>query len=368
MAYTPEYANKNVGRPASFSASDLKKVLSGKNVSMKFSVDTYNEEISGKSNVKDLETAMQLLYLNFTGVRKDDVAYTSFANHTKGILANLGSNPMVAFSDSVISTLYQAHPLGRFITAKDIETANYDTMLKLYTERFANAGNFIFTIVGNVKSETLKTLVEQYIASLPSAPAKAAFNEKFLPVRTGKHANNAIRAMEVPKSTTDLIYSGKLDYTLKNKIQLDAVKQILDIVLDEVIREKLGGTYGVQVVSEMKSTPKGNFIVHLMFDTDPERRLELVAAIDEVLNQLQKTGPSAANVQKVKEFTAKQHAENLKRNEYVFNVLDNQFRYAADFNTAYEQYVNQLSVQSLQKFAKQLFAQGNKLDVSISTK
>ena len=30
---------------------------------MKFSVDTYNEEISGKSNVKDLETAMQLLYL-----------------------------------------------------------------------------------------------------------------------------------------------------------------------------------------------------------------------------------------------------------------------------------------------------------------
>lgn len=59
MAYTPEYANKNVGRPASFSASDLKKVLSGKNVSMKFSVDTYNEEISGKSNVKDLETAMQ---------------------------------------------------------------------------------------------------------------------------------------------------------------------------------------------------------------------------------------------------------------------------------------------------------------------
>lgn len=356
------------GGLGNFSASDLKKVLSGKNVSMKFSVDTYNEEISGKSNVKDLETAMQLLYLNFTGVRKDDVAYTSFANRTKGILANLGSNPMVAFSDSVISTLYQAHPLGRFITAKDMKTANYDTMLKLYTERFANAGNFIFTIVGNVKSETLKSLVEQYIASLPSAPAKATFNEKFLPVRTGKHANNAIRAMEVPKSTTDLIYSGKLDYTLKNKIQLDAVKQILDIVLDEVIREKLGGTYGVQVVSEMKSTPKGNFIVHLMFDTDPERRVELVAAIDEVLNQLQKTGPSAANVQKVKEFTAKQHAENLKRNEYVLNVLDNQFRYAADFNTGYEQYVDQLSVQSLQKFAKQLFAQGNRLDVSISTK
>ena len=100
---------------------------------------------------------MQLLYLNFTDVRKDQSAYTSFATRTKGMLTNFGSNPMIAFSDSIMSSMYKNNPRGRFISAKDVETADYVTMLKLRKERFANAGSFIFTIVGNVTPEALKS-------------------------------------------------------------------------------------------------------------------------------------------------------------------------------------------------------------------
>ncbi|MBP1664342.1 MAG: peptidase inactive domain protein [Bacteroidetes bacterium] len=357
----------SAGGLGKFSKTDLTKVLSGKNVSMNFSIDNYNENISGKSNVKDIETAMQLLYLNFTDVRKDQPAYTSFATRAKGMLTNFGSNPMIAFSDSILTSMYKNNPRGRFISAKDVESADYDILLKLRKERFANAGNFIFTIVGNVMPEELKPLVEQYIASLPSTPEKSTFNAKVMPQRKGKFNNNFIRALEIPKATTGLIYSGKLKYNLQNEIQLDALKQILDIVLTDKIREKLGGTYGVQISSELEKTPEDGFSIQLMFDTDPDRRTELVKAIDQTISEMQKTGPSAENVQKVKEFMTKQHADELKKNEYMLNTLNNQYRFGVDFVTSYEQYVDNLSINSLKKFARNLFAQGNRIEVSMSS-
>ena len=122
-----------------------------------------------------------------------------------------------------------------------------------------------------------------------------------------------------------------MEYTLQNKIQLDALKQILDIVLVEKIREKLGGTYGVQVASEQEKTPDESFDIQLMFDTDPDRRVELVKAINSVISDIQIVGPSAVNIQKAKEFSTKQHADDLKKNEYTLNILNNQYRYKADF-------------------------------------
>jgi len=358
----------SAGGLGKFTKTDLKKVLSGKNVSMDFSVDTYNEEIAGKSNIKDVETALQLLYLNFTGVRKDQPAYSSFVTRTKGILTNFSSNPMVAFSDSIMSSMYMNNSRGRFICEKDMDAADYDTMLKLYTERFANAGKFVFTFVGNVKPEELKPLVELYIASLPSTTDKSTFNAKVMPVRKGKFNNNVIRPMETPKATTGIIYSGKLKYTLENKIQLDALKQILDIVLTDKIREKLGGTYGVHVSTELEKTPEESFDIQLMFDTDPDRRVELVKAIDLVISELGKVGPSAVNIQKAKEFSTKQHADDLKKNEYLLNVLNNQYRYKVDFDTDYQKYIDQLSVNSLKEFANKVFGQDNRIEVSLSSK
>jgi zinc protease len=82
---------------------------------------------------------------------------------------------------------------------------------------------------------------------------------------------------------------------------------------------------------------------------------------------MQKTGPSAENVQKVKEFMTKQHADELKKNDYMLNTLNNQYRFGVDFATNYEQYVDNLSVNSLKKFAKGLFSQGNRIEVSMSS-
>jgi zinc protease len=275
---------------------------------------------------------------------------------------------MVEFSDSISSSFYLNNPILRFMNAKDVETADYDTMLNLYRERFANAGDYVFTIVGNTEDATLKALVEQYIGSLPSTGKKATFDKNAMPKRKGIYNNNFVRALQVPKASVALIYSGKLEYNLNNKIQMSAIEQILDIVLTNKIREKLGGTYGIDVIGELGRLPDGNFNVQLIFDTNPDRRVEMVNAIYAVIDELQKNGPTDEDVRKVKEFTLKQHAEDLKRNEYALKVLDNQYRYNVDMKSNYQQYVEQLSTESLKKFAAAIFGQKNRIEVSLSSK
>ena len=357
----------SVGGLGNFSANNLKKALAGKNVSMDFGLKTYSDNISGKSNVKDIETALQLLYLNFTNVRNDPQTYASFVSRTSAVLANLGNNPMIAFSDSTMNAMFMNNPRARFINTENVGKADYNTMLKLFNERFSNAGKFVFTVVGNVKPEELKPLVEQYIASIPGNAEKSVFNPNAMKVRKGKFNNNFTRALETPKATSAIIFSGKMKYNLQNSIQLDALKQILDIQLIEKIREKLGGTYGVQVMAEQEKEPTDGFIVQMQFDTEPNRRVELVNAINKALDELQKSGPKAEELQKVKEFMTKQHADDLKKNDYTLGMLNNEYRYGADFVSNYQKYVDQLSVKTLKKFAKQLFKQGNRVEVSMTS-
>lgn len=351
-----------------FSKTDLTKLLAGKNVSMNFSIENYSAELSGRSTKKDLETALQLLYLNFTNVRKDETAYASFIKRATGVMSNITSNPQIVFADSVSSTLYCGKPRARFLTEKNLTGADYNKVLELYKSSFSNAGNFVFTIVGNVNPDELKPLIEQYIGSLPSTTEKATFKKDVLPIRKGSFNNNFIHPLEVPKASTALIYSGKLKYNLQNKIYLSAVEQILDIVLTEKIREKLGGTYGVSISAELDKTPYDNFSLQLVFDTDPERRVELVNAMKQTMEEMQKTGPSIENVQKIKEFMAKQHAENLKENAYALNVLENMYRHGVDVSSDYQEILDAMSVKSLKKFSKSIFGQGNMIDVSLSSK
>ena len=357
----------SVGGLGKFSANDLKKALAGKNISMDFGLKTYSENISGKSNIKDLETALQLLYLNFTSVRNDPQTYASFASRANSVFANLGNNPMVAFSDSIMNAMYMNNPRGRFIKAENIGKADYETMLKLYKERFANAGKFVFTIVGNVNPEEFKPLAEQYIASIPGYAEKSTFNPNAMKARKGKFDNHFTRALETPKASSAIVFSGKMKYNLQNSIQLDALKQVLDIQLMEKIREKLGGTYGVQVMAEQEKEPFEGFTIQMQFDTEPNRRVELVNAINKAVTELQKNGPKAEEVQKIKEFMTKQHADELKKNENTLSSLNKQYRYGADFVSSYQKYVDQLSVKTLKKFANQLFKQGNRVEVSMTS-
>nr|WP_260425548.1 insulinase family protein [Tannerella forsythia] len=355
------------GGLGNFSATDLKKALSGKHVSVGTSVGQYSQSVNGTSNVKDLETMMQLLYLKFAAVRKDDTAYKSIVGRLKGILPMLMNNPDFIFNDSIMGTVYMNNPRMSMPTVEEIDACNYDTLLDLYRARFANAADYTFTFVGNVSPAQLKPLVEQYIASLPGIKSSTMYNKNSVPERKGLYNNHFVRKMETPKATTAILYSGEMAYTPENIIRMSALSQLFQMEFTDKIREEKGGTYGVGVQSDVQKIPYEGFSLQFRFDTDPARRTELVDAINDVTKRLQTEGPDAQMLQKVKEFMLKQHADNLKENSYARRNLQEYLVHGIDREKDFVKHVNNLSIASLQQFTDELLKQNNRIEVSMSS-
>ena len=358
----------SVGGLGKFSATDLKKVLAGKNADASVSIGDYNQSVGGHSSVKDLETMMQLLYLQFTAVRKDETAYNALITRLKGILPMLANNPDYVFSDSLMMAIYNGNPIARIPTAAEIDAVNYDTLLSLFRARLANAADYTFTFVGNVDEATLRPLVEQYIASLPGTKPSAACNKDYLPTRRGAFSNHFTRELETPKATTAIYYSGDMPYTLDNLILLSALKQLFDMEFTDKIREKLGGTYGVGVGSEARKLPTEGFTLQFRYDCAPDRRAELTEAMNKVTERMRTEGPDATMLRKVKEYMLKQHADNLKENSYTLSATQRRVVFGIDITKDYAGKVEALTAESIRAFADGLFKQGNRIEVSMSSK
>ena len=359
-----------VGGLGRFNEADMKKVLAGKNADLSLSVGEYNQSVGGSSSVRDLETMLQLLYLTFTDVRRDETAFRSYTNRMKGIVTTLINNPNYAFSDSLSSAMYPGKPIALSPTPTDFDEVDYDAILAFYRARTANAADYTFTFVGNVDESTLRPLVEQYIASLP-APAgapSATFKKDFLPRRRGSFTNNFTRELETPKATTTIVYSGDMAFTTDNVILLSALEQLFNMEFVDKIREKLGGTYGVGVRSEAQRLPSEGFTLRFHYDCDPGRRAELTEAMNAITNRMRSEGPDPVMLRKVQEFMLKQHADNLKENSHTLLTTWRRVVFGIDLNADYEAKVKALTVDSLRAFADQLLSQGNRVEVSMSSK
>ena len=106
-------------------------------------------------------------------------------------------------------------------------------MMDLYKERYADASDFIFTFVGNVDTDAIKPLIEQYLATLPSLGRKEPKGREdvYAHMQKGITEKRFARSMETPKASIVGIYSGQLDFTPENMTLLTALKQILEYCL-----------------------------------------------------------------------------------------------------------------------------------------
>ena len=348
-----------LGGVGKFSATDLPKVLAGKTASARPGITLTTQDFNGSSSMKDFETMLQLVHLYFTAPRADNDAFQSFIQRMETQLKNQEAEPMVAFSDSVSSALYGDNPLTKRIKADDLKKVDYNRVMEMYAERFANPGSFVFTFVGNIDEAKVRPVVEQYLASLPGKAEKGEFVRIPMDFQKGSFENIFQREMQNPKASVFNIITGKTSRDMKNRILMSMFDQILDIIYTEKVREEEGGTYGVYAGGSISRYPEGQTILQIMFDTDPEKMEHLNQLVLDILKEFAENGPRESDFTKVKEYMNKSYNENLKENSYWLNILDNKYFYGEDNHTQYIETVNAITKDDLRNFAKALLDQGN---------
>ena len=343
----------------------LGKMLSGKIVNVRPSIGTYSEGISGSATPKDLEELFQLTHLYFTALNKDEKAFNSFKEKQKGFLGNMMSNPQTYFSIELGKFIYGDNPryLG-FPTPEAMDKADYNLAYEKYKERFANAGDFKFYFVGNIDEKKLADYATKYIASLPSTNTKEMYKVSDFRPKTGAH-EKMIEKGEDPKSSVRITYHGPTEYDEKEAHAMKSLGEILTIKLVEKLREEEGGVYGVGANGNISKFPYGWFSFNISFPCGPENVEKLKnAAIVEVEKMIAE-GPTATDLAKVKEAQLLEYKENMKKNNFWLNHLKNSDYQGNDASKilAFEDTVNNLTADAIQKVAKKYLTNGYILGV-----
>lgn len=346
-----------------FSATELKKQLSGKSASVQPSVENYQSAMNGVCSPKDLETMLQLLYLNFTQPRFDENDYNTLMNMLRAQLENAKSNPDYQMEEKFTDIAYGHNPRRQMISTELIDSFRFEELPAIYDKLYPDADSFVFTLVGNVDMETLKPLVEKYIGSIPTSGVKTqAEDDHCAPVKG--EVNEVFRTpMQQPKVSVRYRFTGDMPYTLANKMALTFLTQALNSRYLISIREEKGGTYGVHVGAATEFTPQQTYRMDIVFDTNEEMADELMEIVMKEIEKIAEEGPLTEDIEKNREFMLKSWKNSLEQNaswmQYLQILQESGLNYVAD----HEQALRELTNADVQAMAKKILSDGNLVKV-----
>ena len=129
-----------------FDATNLQKMLTGKNVAFDLQLGNLNEGVNGSTTPRDLEIMLQLLYLSFNKPRFDVSAHEAIMARYKGLVENMGNNPQKIMGDSLSLILTNYNPRTRILDLEFLADIKLDMIEEVYLDRFADASDFFFVI------------------------------------------------------------------------------------------------------------------------------------------------------------------------------------------------------------------------------
>lgn len=349
-----------------FNQNALKKFLTGKVARISPYVGEYEEGFSGSSSPKDLETALQLIYAYFTKPRKEDDVIKGFMATERSAIQNMTASPTPekVFQDSLSIILGSNNFRRQPISVERWDMANADRAYAIYKERFADPADFTFFFTGSFKEEQIKPLLEKYLGSLPTLNKKESFRDLGIRSPKGRIDKKVYKGIE-QKSQASLVYSGDYEYNDDNNWQLDALEEILNIKLIEVIREKESGVYGIGARATYGKIPVPRYNFRVGYGTGPERVEELATKTLAVIDEIKKNGATQGDIDKFKAETRRSMEVQMKENGFWHGQLIEAYTNNEDPKSVldWEKQLNKITVESTKATANKYLNDSNFIKV-----
>ncbi|KYJ87286.1 M16 family metallopeptidase [Sulfurovum riftiae] len=342
--------------PGSFKPYALRELLAGKKLSDRFAISRFDETIDGSSSSEDLESLLQLLYLQIMQPKIDPAVAKRQRNALMARQKEADRNPAYRFDKAVKKFYYMDNPRIRFDTNESIAKLDTERMLSIFKEKFGDMNHFHFVIVGDTTPQKVEKLIAVYLGNLPVGSKGETYDSTPYAHRKGeqtfvKHFN-----------TTDIAnimlqYRSTLPYSIHNNARIDALQNILTIRLRNLIREEKSGTYGIGVGCQIIRELHDRAICTISFAADPLRKDELIASVRKSIDTFIKEGPGERELKNYKTEFNVAYTQMQKMNRFWSGML----LLSAKFGTPVSEYlsfpkaVEKLEPEEVRRVAEKLF-------------
>ncbi len=320
-----------------FNFSELKKKLTGTNLSIKPYISELSEGFNGKCSPKDFETLLQINYLYFTDVRTDSTVFDTWLAQARTQLKTARSNPQILFEDAFTKTVYQNNPRVVSIPSDtQIDELKLNRIMEIYKDRFADASDFTYIFVGNFTVAEVTPLLETYLGGLPSIKRKETWrdvNTRYAPgVVDFAYPKNSEQ-----QSVVQIVLHGEFDWNTKDRVTLRMLSDIVSIKLRESMREDQGGVYDLDFSESIWKYPRQEYSITAQWGCAPENVEKLSQTFFDVLSMMKNDGPTDADIQKVREIIIRERETNTKDNGWWISALESSY-YNGDKILTYDEF------------------------------
>jgi zinc protease len=305
-----------------FDNVELQKKLKGKDIQINPYIEDVKEGFNGNCAPKDFETMMQLIYLYFDQPRKDTTAFKAFMSQMENQVKFMKSSPMMTFYDTLFKVVYPGYKrMVIFPSPAQLTEVKLDEIYKIYKDRFADASDFRFFLVGNFSIDSIAPMIEQYFGSLPALNRNETWKDTSPKFADGATNLTVFKGTD-PQSMVGLVMSETIEWNEKNVLCLNMIKEIIGIKLVEVIREKMSGVYSPQVMLNLDQYPKSTFQLIVMFGCSPKTADKLTKAVFGEIKKLRKSGPTGVDLKKAQEALIRARETNMEKNDFWLKKLE----------------------------------------------
>lgn len=347
-------------------AIDLSRILENSTVESVTSINGTDESIACSASPKDVETMMQILYLQFAQPRFDSSRFELQMERERMAVRNAEWNQAKVMRDSLNFIMNNYSDRVWVMNDDYLNAISLDKVERIYRERFSNAADFTFIIVGNIDETEANALAERYIGSIGSSSGR---REKCRDngVRPPKGHTSKTIALDLGDDKTSVFVSCRMagKYSPRNSILNSVVGEILKMRLTETLREREGGTYSVGVDTYNTVEPAGSYSIDISFECASKSAEYLKSLVFSELKQLSDAGPVAGETEKTVKLLLKNNKQSKYSNGYWSNILYGYYTTGVDLNNPrnFETILERLTADDVKTYVARLNKSADWIDI-----
>lgn len=355
-----------------YGTKELNALTQAHSINLDIFLEETSESMNCTSTAKDAEFAFQFLHLVIEKPRFDKVAFDKYVHVNKLMSAHSRKTTDDTINDVLRELRVVESPRLWVKGASYYEAMNYEKMVRIFKERYQNASDFTYYIVGDLERETVRELVAEYIASLASAGGKKEQPVKYEYYKKESVTKDIAVDISGQKYMVDMAFSNTLKVKPVDKLCMMILQKHFEFLFQQRIRETEGGSYGVHVRTDVSDYPDPLQLFNVQFESSLEKGPRMRAIVHELIEEFLREGISDEDVEDFILLLKKERdavpdfgsipfwTENIQFYQRTGKRLD-----APEF---FENVIDKIKAKDVLVFARKFFADAQCVDIVVKSR
>jgi len=316
--------------------------------------------ISGECHINSFENYLKSLYLSLTTINTNEDVLSKYITKTNDLFLT-ERNKIEKIEESAYASIFKNTFPKKTPTPKNL--------LQAYKTITSNFNGLVLVITGNTDIANLDSLLVKYLGSLPSDKVPTHHAPRIM-----KEKWNTVDTIISRLNTGNIILANSyyhidsIAFTPKNYFLTEVTEKVIQSLLEETLRHKLGLVYNVKCRCSLIRNPKPRIIMNITYPTTPKYALKISNTINSLFFDIEKINIDNKIIEQYKSSLEIGLPYWEQQTTWWLNRIYRFYHWGIDVDANMLKESKSITELDIKKYIQNLSKKGNKIRISLTGK